>query len=73
MAEGEKTTPFVAVPTEALQVYELAPLPFTVMVCVLQITDELDAALTTGSAFTVTVTAAMFVLVQPAVLVPTTE
>ena len=70
---GEKATALVAVPAEADHVYVLAPLPFNVTDCPIQIAELVAAAVTEGRAFTVTVTTALLVLVQPvSVLVPTT-
>ena len=73
MAVGEKAVPLVAVPTEAAQVYVLAPEPFTVMELFKQIKVLLAEADTIGKAIILTVVAATLVLVQPAVLVPVTE
>lgn len=70
---GEKATPLVAVPFDAVQVYVLAPLPFTLTVLPKHIDELVDDAETVGKALTVTVIAAILVLVHPAVLVPVTE
>ena len=55
---------------EGLQTYELAPLAETVVLLPLQIVGEAADAVTVGTAFTVTVTVAVFV--HP-LLVPVTE
>ena len=56
-----------------LQVYVEAPLAVSITVPLIQIAVLVEAMANVGNAFTVMVTTATLVLVQPAVLVPVTE
>ncbi len=67
---GENEIAFPTVPVPEVQVYVLAPLPFRIVLSPKQTTGLLAVPLTTGNGFTVMVTTATLVLVQPAVLVP---
>ena len=70
---GEKATPFVTVPEEAVHVKVLAPLPLTTTVLPTHTAELVVLAVMVGSAFTSKLIVADEALRQPAALVPVIE